>query len=128
MWPDWLVHTIHGVKRVFDWFRYRQWLGIPLDLIVRFVLLGIIYFIVRRRSGVRVALLVSLSILLGKEIFDTFTVRSWERIHWPGFLDIEDVMSGLLGMATAEMAHRITQGVRSETLDEDNGTAEAVED
>ncbi|MCA9440653.1 MAG: hypothetical protein KC964_07595 [Candidatus Omnitrophica bacterium] len=127
MWPDWLVLLIRDIKNYFNWFRIHQWMGIPLDLILRFFVLGLVYWIARRKASLKTALLISLAILLGKEVFDTFTVRSWSRIHWPGFLDFEDVMSGVLGMAVAEIVHRLSTllGPQEEI---DEGEAEAVGD
>ena len=127
MWPDWLVLAIQQVKNGFNWFRVHQWMGIPLDLVLRFFVLGGIYWVVRRKTTLKKALLVSLAILFGKEVFDTFAVRSWNRIHWPGFLDFEDVMSGVLGMGTAEVVHRLITFLRRGD-DIEDGDVEAVGD
>jgi len=116
MWPDWLIALVTVIKSFFAWFRLRTWMGIPLDLIFRFLFLGGVYWYLRRRSSFATAALVCLCLLLGKEIFDTFAVRSWHKIHWPGFLDFEDVMSGLLGMGVGEGIWRMGETQKAEEV------------
>ena len=111
-WPDWLVIAVQDLKRFFEWFSIHAWCGIPLDLWVRFLFLAGLYWVIRRRFSLKIALLVCLSLLFGKEIFDMFAVRSLHKVHLPEFLDLEDVTSGLLGIGIAEMGYRLFGGSR----------------
>ena len=108
MWPEWLVNLVHHIKDIFEWFTLHTWWGIPLDLMFRFLFLGALQWFLRRKQTFAFSALVCLSLLVGKEVFDTFAVRSWHKVHWPDFLDFEDVASGVLGIACAEWITRWT--------------------
>lgn len=107
MWPDWMIWLVSSLKALFHIFRSNDLLGIPLDLVFRFVVIGFVYSLLRGRTTLQRTVLVCLGILLAKEAFDTFAVRSWRKVHWPEFLDLEDVLSGVLGMFAAECARRL---------------------
>lgn len=107
MWPEWMIWLVSSIKTFFHVFRSNDLLGIPLDLVVRFVFIGGVYWFLRGRTTLQRTVLICLGILLAKEAFDTFAVRSWRKVHWPEFLDLEDVLSGVFGMVAAEWARRL---------------------
>lgn len=106
MWPEWMIWLVSSLKAVFHVFRTNTLLGIPLDLVFRFVVIGGVYWFLRGRTTLQRTVLICLGMLLAKEAFDTFAVRSWRKVHWPEFLDFEDVLSGVLGMLAAEWGRR----------------------
>ena len=47
-WPDWLVAVIRAVKQGMGFISGHSFMGVALDLPVRFLLIGGLYLILRR--------------------------------------------------------------------------------
>lgn len=98
-WPIWLIYYVTWVKQFCHQISDQSLLGIPMDLVFRFLLLAVLFLVLSRWFGSRVAWGVGLLLLLGKETFDVVGVRYLRNLHWPGVADFLDVLSGLLGLA-----------------------------
>ena len=107
IWPEPLVEFVREIKDVFGAVKASGIGGIPLDLPFRFLLAGGLYLIFASRWSRKRAFLVVLGILISKEIFDIFAVRTLDRIHGPDGGDFLDILSGLVGIAFIEGFLRI---------------------
>lgn len=105
-WPDGIIWFVTILKTFFGFFRDHSFFGVPLDLPFRFVGIGFLYWILRKRVSLVMAFSVCLGILLAKELFDMFAVRALRSIHWPEIADLLDLLSGLAGMAFAESVRK----------------------
>ena len=54
-WPDWLIELVRAVKRSLGFFSDRSVLGVPLDLPVRFLVIGGFYLMLQWRLSRRAA-------------------------------------------------------------------------
>ncbi len=106
-WPDWLVALVRAVKHGMGFFSTHSLMGVTLDLPVRFVLLGGLYLMLQRWLRRRYAAVVVVSILLGTELFEIFGVRNPFHPVSPNRDDLLDILSGLAGLATAELFRRV---------------------
>jgi hypothetical protein len=123
-WPEPLVFVIRSIREGFAWVSEHTLLGIPLDLPLRFLLMVGIYRCLRVRLPVRMAVLVALVILIGKELFDIVAHRNLQP-RAPDWGDLVDAASGLLGLGIAmHMEHRST---RMEERKADQPTAASEE-
>lgn len=73
----------------------------PLDWIVRFVLIGALYLALRSRWPRRVAGSVAIALLLAKELFDIVAHQDLLQPRAPDLGDVADILSGLVGVAAA---------------------------
>lgn len=105
-WPTNLVNAIHKVKEIFAFFAHHYLFGIPLDLPLRFVVLGGAYLLLQRKFSRKRSAAVCITVLLLKEIFDLFVVRRFPWPKPPNWGDLADVVSGLAGIGVAELILR----------------------
>lgn len=101
LWPAWLVDAVRGVRAVFAWTSAHTLAGVPLDWIVRFVVIGGLYLVLRRRLPRRVAGGIVVALLLVKELFDIVAHQDLLLLRAPDFGDLADILSGLAGVAAA---------------------------
>lgn len=106
-WPGPIVEAVRAVKGVFAWCSQHAVLGVPIDWIVRFAVLGGLYAVLARRIGAARSMIVCGAILLAKETFDILAVLDPARPRWPGVDDLADILSGVAGIAAAEGVRRI---------------------
>ena len=99
---EYAVLSVHWVKGLFATVESHHIWGIPLDLPFRFFLLAFLYCFAARRWTRARAVGICLVVLVGKEAFDVFAVRSIHRVHWPMADDLLDLLSGFLGMGLGE--------------------------
>jgi len=111
-WSVWLVQLVHALKTALGWFSEHELLGVPLDWLVRFVVLGVMYTVLRRYLSRRWAAWLTIAVLLGKELFDIFAHQNLLRPRAPNWGDLADVISGLLGLGTAMAIERLRRGRR----------------
>ena len=111
-WPRLLVDTVHAVRGAFAWVSEHTLFGIPLDWPVRFVLLAVMYTVLRRWLSVRLAALLTIAVLLSKELFDIFAHQDLLQPRAPDWGDLADIISGLLGVAAAIGLERLRRGPR----------------
>jgi len=107
MWPPFLVSAIQRIKAMFAFFNYHSVLGIPLDWPLRFVLLGGLYLALQSRLGRRRTAFLCVALLLAKALFDILAIRDWSHPKPPNRGDLADILSGLAGIAAAEMIVRL---------------------
>ncbi len=106
-WPPALVTVVRKVKTFFGWFSSHTLAGIPLDWLVRFVVLGLAYWLLARKMGRRAAAAVCIAVLLTSELLELVCNRCFPHIHTPDWGDLADVLSGLAGIAAAEGIRRL---------------------
>lgn len=105
-WPDSLIAMVRVVKRTMCWVSGQSVLGIPLDLPLRFGMLGALYALLCVRVPRRHAVAVCMALLLGSELFEIFAVRNLGRPAPPDWGDLADILSGLAGIGAADLAWR----------------------
>jgi hypothetical protein len=111
-WPKSLIHAVRTIRSAFAWVSEYELLGVPLDWLVRFVVLGVMYTVLRRYLSRRWAAWLTIAVLLGKELFDLFAHQDLLRPPAPNWGDLADVISGLLGLGTAMAIERLRRGRR----------------
>ena len=100
-WPTFLVDAVRAVRGAFAWVSEHTLLGIPLDWPVRFVLLAVMYTVLRRWLSARLAAGLTIAVLLAKELFDVLVHQDLLSPRAPDWGDLADVVSGLLGVGAA---------------------------
>lgn len=105
-WPEGLVAAVRHVKLFFGWFSAHSVAGIPADWIGRFVLLGLVYFVLTRGIRRRYAAALCMGVLVGSELLELIWYRSL-TIHNPDSGDVADVLTGVAGIAAAEASLRL---------------------
>jgi hypothetical protein len=106
-WPVWLVDAVRNVRGVSAWASRHTLAGVPLDWIVRFALIGVLYLLVRRRLSRGVSAGVAIGALCAKELFDIVAHQNLLRPRAPDLGDLADVLSGLAGLAAAMAVDRM---------------------
>jgi len=112
-WPEPLVRRVRRLRNLCHFISTHHILGIPADLPLRFVILAGAYGLLYPRIGRRRAALVTVAVLLSKEIFDIIAVLNPLRPRPPDWGDLADILSGLAGIAFVEAARRIRAQRRS---------------
>jgi hypothetical protein len=105
-WSPAVVRTVRSVKHFLGWFSGTAVLGIPLDWPARFIGLGLLHALARRRLGPRGSAALCLALLVGSEILEIFASRVPGRYFWPDLGDLADVLSGMAGVLAAEWLAR----------------------
>lgn len=105
IWEN-VVFIVQQIKHLFGVVKEQTLWGIPLDLPFRTVILACIYSMISQRRSRWQALWICLLLLVGKEVFDIFAVRSFARIEAPDIGDDFDLLAGLLGIAIGEIVVR----------------------
>jgi hypothetical protein len=105
-WPRLLVEGVRAFKAIEGFFSDHAVCGIPLDLPLRFIVLGGAYLWLRPRLGPRRAATLCGALLLLKEVFDCFAVLDLRHPRPPDWGDAADVLSGLAGLVAAELIVR----------------------
>jgi len=108
LWPTALVRCIRAVRDACGWCSETHILGIPLDWPVRLALLAGLYVLLRFRLSARWTTAITLTILLGKELFDIL-VHQDLRPRAPDWGDAADILSGLAGIGLGIL---IARGLR----------------
>ncbi len=106
-WPATVVEAVRAVKHGFAWCSQHAVLGLPVDWIVRFGVLGGMHLVLARRIGAARSACICGAILIAKETFDVVAVLDPARPRWPGMDDAADVLSGIAGIAVAEGVRRV---------------------
>jgi len=100
-WPAALVSIVRFVKGCFGHLSQQSILGVPLDLPARVVVFGVLYSVLRRKLSRRWAAGACVLLLPLTELFEIVAVQSFPRLKGPGWDDVADVLSGLVGIALA---------------------------
>ncbi len=106
-WSPTAVDFVRGIKHFFGLFSGTQIGGVPLDWPLRFVLLGGLHLLLRRRLPLLRAAAVGLGLLLATESLEIVATRTPGKLYWPDAGDVADLGSGLLGILAAERVRRL---------------------
>ena len=102
--------AVRKLKDLFAFFSNHHVLGIPLDWPVRFVLIGGLYILLQTKLSAKRSCAICLAVLLLKETFDVFAVRSFSWARLPDWGDAADIAVGLAGIACAILVVRLRRG------------------
>jgi len=105
-WSPRTVRMVRAVKDFFGLFSGTSVAGIPLDWPLRFLVLGALHGLLRRKLTLRTAAAIGTGLLLATEVLEIFATRRPHALYWPDMGDAADVISGLAGIGVAELLLR----------------------